>query len=62
MAKTSKRVARRIAAKISKVMKDDPGLSRAQALGKAFGILRQQGVPVGPAPRKRRKKRRGKRK
>ena len=44
---------KKIAAKIRKVMKDDPNLTRVQALGKAFGILRSEGVKVR---KKRRKK------
>lgn len=44
----------RIAAKIRKVKKDSPSLTLKQVLGKAFGILRGQGVAV---PRKRRKRR-----
>ncbi len=33
---------KRVSAKISKVKRDDPGLTNKQALGKAFGILRHQ--------------------
>ncbi len=33
---------KKVSAKISKVKRDDPGLTNKQALGKAFGILRHQ--------------------
>lgn len=43
----------RIVAKIRKVMRDDPKLTREQALGKAFGILRGKGIRLLKPKRRR---------
>jgi len=48
------KVKKRFSRKIGKVTRDDPGLTREQAVGKAAGILRGQGKKL---PRRKAKTR-----